>query len=100
MIDWGMRRRDFITLIGAATAWPFAVQAHQAGVPLIGLIGSSAPTSDIWTRNVAAFRQGLKEAGYVESRNVAIEEHCADGQYDRLPAMATDLIQHQAAVIV
>jgi putative ABC transport system substrate-binding protein len=95
-----MRRRDFITLIGGATAWPLAVQAQQAGVPVIGLLGSSAAVSDIWTRNVTAFRQGLKELGYIERQNVAIEERWADGQYDRLPAMATDLIQHQAALIV
>lgn len=94
-----MQRREFITFIGgAAVAWPLAARAQPAGVPVVGLLGS-ASASGFWTRRVTAFRQGLNETGYIGSRNVAIEARWADGQYDRLPAMAADLIQHQVAVI-
>lgn len=94
-----MRRREFITLLGGATAaWPLAARAQPAGVPVIGLLGSGS-ASRFWTRLETTFRQGLNEAGYVENRNVVIEARWAEDQYDRLPAMAGDLIQHQVAVI-
>jgi putative ABC transport system substrate-binding protein len=94
-----MQRREFIMFIGgAAVAWPLAARAQPAGVPVVGLLGS-ASASGFWTRRVTAFRQGLNESGYIGSPNVAIEARWADGQYDRLPAMAADLIQHQVAVI-
>ncbi len=94
-----MRRREFIVAFGsAAVAWPFAAPAQPTSMPVIGLL-SSATASGLWLLNVAAFRQGLSEAGYVEGRNVAIEARWADDQYDRLPTMAADLTRRQVAVI-
>jgi putative tryptophan/tyrosine transport system substrate-binding protein len=94
-----MRRREFITLVGgAAAAWPFATRAQQSALPVIGLLGSA--TASEWTPYVDAFHQGLRAAGYVEGRNVAIEARWANGQYDRLPAMAAELVQRQVTVIV
>src|SRR3974390_3234715 len=93
-----MRRRDFIKVIGSsAAAWPFAARAQQAAMPVVGFLGTT--TANDFTDRVAAFREGLKEAGYVEGQNVVIEYRWPEGNYDRLAALATDLVRRQVAVI-
>src|SRR5262245_60959707 len=94
-----MRRRELITLLGGAAAtWPLAARAQQPKVPVIGFLGAGSAAASAGT--VAVFRQSLAEAGYVVGRNAAIEYRFAEGQYDRLPAMAAELVRSEVALIV
>jgi len=94
-----MRRREFIALLGSGVAgWPFAARAQQPAMPVVGLLG--ATTAQGYAAQLTAFRQGLSEAGFVDGRNVAIEYRWAEDQYDRLPAMAADLVRGQRATTI
>jgi putative ABC transport system substrate-binding protein len=98
MPGFEMKRREFITLLGGmAVTWPLVAQAQQPAMPVIGFLRDTSLANS--THLVAAFRQGLKEAGFVEGQNVAIEYRSAEDQADRLPALVADLVRQQLALI-
>jgi putative ABC transport system substrate-binding protein len=93
-----VRRREFVTLLGGAAAWPLAANAQQPPMPVVGFLGST--TREAFRSDLTAFHQGLSETGYVENRNVAIEYRWAEGQNTRLPILLADFVRRQVAAIV
>jgi putative ABC transport system substrate-binding protein len=92
-----MKRREFITLIGGAAAWPMAVRAQQGAMPIVGFVTNRSAEASV--RQAAAFRKGINETGYVEGQNVTVEYHWLEGHYDRLSAVMADLVRRRVAVI-
>src|SRR5262245_64811156 len=92
-----MRRREFIILLSGAAAWPLAARAQQTPMPVVGFLGTAS--AGPFAHLLAGLRRGLQETGFIEGRNVAIEYRWAEGQYDRLPLLAADLVQHKVTVI-
>jgi putative ABC transport system substrate-binding protein len=93
-----MKRREFISILGGAAAWPLAARAQQPEIPVVGFLGTTSASE--WDQLIAAFRSGLHDAGYLERGNVAVEYRWANGQFERLPALTADLIDRHAGVIV
>src|SRR5262249_48911012 len=95
--DRVMRRREFITLLSSTAAWPLAVRAQQPAMPLVGIL--NAGSREVMRPQIIAFLKGLKESGYVEGQNLAVEYRFAEGQFDRFPALASDLIRRQVSLL-
>src|SRR5215469_8960447 len=92
-----MKRRDFVTLLGGAAAWPLGVRAQQSTMPVVGFVTGRSPEES--ARLGAAFRKGLNETGYIDGQNVMVEYHWLEGQYNRLPSLMADLVRRRVAVI-
>src|SRR5436190_21124369 len=95
---WSVKRREFIGLVGGAVAWPLDVHAQQPAMPMIGYLSGRSPDKE--KSEVTAFRNGLEQSGYTEERNVAIVYRWADEQYNRLPALASDLVRLEVTVVM